>query len=61
MILFLVTWAMRILDVVFFVGVSGALAAVALSWISIAKSVLSSDQPHEDSGDGRDAPSLSFR
>jgi hypothetical protein len=44
MIAFLITRFMRTLDVVFFAGVVGSLVAVVLSWISIVKSIISSDR-----------------
>jgi hypothetical protein len=40
---FLIICCMRVLEVVFFAGAVGSLLAVVLSWISILKSLVSSD------------------
>jgi hypothetical protein len=43
MLLFLLTWIIRILDVVFFAGLFGCLLVIFFSWISIFLEALSSD------------------
>jgi hypothetical protein len=43
MLLFLITWITRMLDVAFFAGLFGCLLVVLLSWISIFVEALSRD------------------